>query len=175
MALKAGYIGIKKSWLGLLNSLNGAKVIKTIGDGLSLTNKGKLSVTAATASKLGGVKIGSGINVAPDGTINAEGVGDWQLVGSGAVTGINPVTIPEDAKELLIVGTYNNGTYTVGASMVINAASLGETVIYFDCGGGSSDALFLRYGITDEQTLINTAKSNNQNVAASLETTAYYR
>jgi len=43
MALKAGYVGIKKSMLGVINSLAGAKLIKTIGDGLKLTSAGKLS------------------------------------------------------------------------------------------------------------------------------------
>ena len=44
MALKAGYIGIKKSMLGLINSLASAKLIKTIGDGLKLTKAGTISV-----------------------------------------------------------------------------------------------------------------------------------
>ena len=48
MALKAGYVGVKKSVLGVISSLAGAKVIKTIGDGLKLTNAGKLSVDINT-------------------------------------------------------------------------------------------------------------------------------
>lgn len=47
MALKAGYIGIKKSMLGLINNLSGAKVIKTIGDGLVLSDDGTLSTDGA--------------------------------------------------------------------------------------------------------------------------------
>lgn len=43
MALKAGYIGIKKSMLGFINNLAGAKIIKTIGDGLLLSDDGTLS------------------------------------------------------------------------------------------------------------------------------------
>lgn len=43
MALKAGYIGVKKSMLGLINSISSAKIIKTIGNGLKLTNAGTLS------------------------------------------------------------------------------------------------------------------------------------
>ena len=41
MALKAGYYGIKKA---LIDMLNGAKIIKTIGSGLSLSDAGSLSV-----------------------------------------------------------------------------------------------------------------------------------
>lgn len=44
MALKAGYIGIKKSMLGLINSIASAKIIKSIGNGLKLTTAGALSV-----------------------------------------------------------------------------------------------------------------------------------
>lgn len=63
MALKAGYIGIKKSMLGLINSLASAKLIKSFGDGLNLTQAGKLNMTAATASKIGGVKVGEGLSI----------------------------------------------------------------------------------------------------------------
>ena len=43
MALKAGYYGIKKSLFSVIESLSGAKVIKTIGNGLNLSNAGSLS------------------------------------------------------------------------------------------------------------------------------------
>ena len=43
MALRAGYYGIKKNVLDVISKLSGAKVIKTIGDGLKLTTAGKLS------------------------------------------------------------------------------------------------------------------------------------
>lgn len=78
MALKAGYIGIKKSMLGVINSLASAKLIKSFGDGLNLTSGGKLNMTAATASKLGGVKIGEGLDIT-DGvlSVSASGVVDY--------------------------------------------------------------------------------------------------
>lgn len=43
MALRAGYYGVKKSILEAISRLSGAKIIKTIGDGLKLTTAGKLS------------------------------------------------------------------------------------------------------------------------------------
>ena len=43
MALRAGYYGVKKSVLAALSNLSGAKIIKSIGDGLKLTSAGKLS------------------------------------------------------------------------------------------------------------------------------------
>ena len=48
MALKAGYVGIKKSMLGVISSLAGAKIVKTIGDGLKLTSAGELSADINT-------------------------------------------------------------------------------------------------------------------------------
>lgn len=43
MALRAGYYGVKKNVVSAIAGLSGAKIIKTIGDGLKLTNAGKLS------------------------------------------------------------------------------------------------------------------------------------
>ena len=48
MALKAGYKGIKKSVLESLISLLGSKVIKSIGDGLSLSEEGALATSIDT-------------------------------------------------------------------------------------------------------------------------------
>lgn len=76
MALKAGYIGIKKTMLGLINSLSSAKLIKSFGDGLNLTNAGKLNMTAATASKIGGVKVGEGLEIS-DGVLNVTITGGF--------------------------------------------------------------------------------------------------
>lgn len=77
MALRAGYVGIKKSMRGLINSLAAAKIIKTIGDGLNLTSAGKLNMTAATASKIGGVKIGEGLEITGQGVLNCTVTGGF--------------------------------------------------------------------------------------------------
>lgn len=67
MALRAGYYGlkgsVKKTLEALATSASGMKIIKTIGDGLNLTSAGKLNVTAATDSKLGGIKVGEGLSI----------------------------------------------------------------------------------------------------------------
>ena len=52
----------------------GMKIIKSFGDGLNLTNAGKLNLTAATANKLGGVKVGDGLSI-DDGVLSADNVG----------------------------------------------------------------------------------------------------
>ena len=43
MALRAGYYGVKGNLISVISKLAGAKIIKTIGDGLKLTTAGKLS------------------------------------------------------------------------------------------------------------------------------------
>jgi len=48
MALKAGYYGIKKSLLDMITGLAGSKVIKSIGNGLDLTDAGALSTDIDT-------------------------------------------------------------------------------------------------------------------------------
>ena len=48
MALKAGYVGIKKNILDSLMTLLGSKVIKTIGNGLTLSEVGALSTDIDT-------------------------------------------------------------------------------------------------------------------------------
>lgn len=76
MALRSGYYGLKNSVKKALEKLAadtaGMKIIKSFGDGLSLSNAGKLSVTAGTANKIGGFKVGSGLSVL-DGVLSVQG------------------------------------------------------------------------------------------------------
>lgn len=61
MALRAGYIGIKKTMLGVINSLSDAKIIKSVTGGLKLTSAGALSVNYGKGLKVeGGKLIGTG-------------------------------------------------------------------------------------------------------------------
>lgn len=79
MALRAGYYGLKNSVKKKLEKLAadmaGAKIIKSFGDGLNLTSTGKLNLTAATASKIGGVKVGEGLNISDGGVLSSDGSG----------------------------------------------------------------------------------------------------
>ena len=80
MALRAGYYGLKGSVKKALEKLAGdtvgMKIIKSFGDGLNLTNAGKLNLTAATAQKLGGVKVGSGLSII-DGVLDCTVTGGF--------------------------------------------------------------------------------------------------
>lgn len=163
MALRAGYYGVKKNVLATIAGMAGAKIIKTIGDGLKLTSAGKLSCDIDTDTM-----------TFKSGKLSAKG-GTWSMVGDEPTTGLVEVDIPASANEIMIVSTYNTGSFVVGATMVVNAEALTDDVIYFDFGAGSSDAFFVRYGITKEQILLNTAKSNTQNVAVNTQTKLYYR
>ena len=80
MALRAGYYGLKHSLISKLQSLATAKIIKTIGTGLNLTSGGTLNVKAASASALGGVKVGEGLEI-NDGVLNVTSTGglDYSL------------------------------------------------------------------------------------------------
>lgn len=48
MALRAGYYGVKKSFIKLVETLSTGKLIKTIGDGLNLSPAAKLTVKIDT-------------------------------------------------------------------------------------------------------------------------------
>lgn len=50
MALRAGYYGLKKSLIETIAKLSGAKIVKSIGDGLKLTAAGKLSCDIDTST-----------------------------------------------------------------------------------------------------------------------------
>lgn len=103
MALRAGYYGLKGSVKKALETLatnaSGMKIIKTIGDGLNLTSAGKLNVTAATANKLGGVKVGDGLEI-DDGVLSATGsVLTSDLLYNTAATTSGEATLAHDVKD----------------------------------------------------------------------------
>ena len=60
MALKAGYYGIKKVLIDKINSLAGAVVIKSIGDGLDLSETGELSSTVSLPNLFSGEEVNTG-------------------------------------------------------------------------------------------------------------------
>lgn len=60
MALKAGYYGIKKVLIDKINSLAGAVVIKSIGDGLDLSESGELSSTISLPNLFSGEEVDTG-------------------------------------------------------------------------------------------------------------------
>ncbi len=71
-----------QAFAGLMSSDDYTKLLNTVGvelatpsNGLSLSSNNKLQANIATANGLGTVKIGSGIDLAPDGTISVVNTG----------------------------------------------------------------------------------------------------
>lgn len=64
MALKAGYKGVKKNLIDFINTLVGSVVIKSIGDGLDLSEE--LELSAAVKS------IGDGLDLSEAGELSSE-------------------------------------------------------------------------------------------------------
>ena len=113
MALKAGYKGVKKTLIDAIKNLSGAVVIKTVGDGLNLTNAGKLNVKAATASAIGGVKVGAGLSI-NNGVLSADTQSlvfstsefdtGWKWIDGKTIYGkvFNNQTLPNNALSLFL-------------------------------------------------------------------------
>lgn len=114
MALRSGYYGLKNATKKILEKLAvdtaGMKIIKSFGDGLSLSNAGKLSVTAGTANKIGGFKVGSGLTVV-DGVLSTLGGLDYSSTEQN--TGVNWL----DGKDIY-VNTFTWETAVTGLANV---------------------------------------------------------
>lgn len=91
MALKAGYKGLKDAFKFKLEKLiadtAGMKIVKTIGNGLSLSDAGTLDVTAASDSALGGIKVGDNLHIDEHGVLSASGGGAQYVVNTEVDTG----------------------------------------------------------------------------------------
>lgn len=76
-------------------------------------NTRKMSVTPATATTLGGVKVGNGLNVADDGTLNAVGTEEWSIVevviGATSVTQEQYNTITASWPNVIFKFNYKSG------------------------------------------------------------------
>ena len=129
MALRAGYYGlkgsVKKALEQLAGNISGMKIIKSFGDGLNLTNAGKLNLTAATASKLGGIKVGEGLEIV-DGVLNATGGGHVELQDVEAITVSANVAVTVDDNSFYAYIGDNN--FTVSAGGVVVSGSTTEYV-----------------------------------------------
>lgn len=126
MALRAGYYGLKNSVKKKLEKLAadmaGAKIIKSFGDGLDLTNAGKLNLTAATASKLGGVKVGVGLEIV-NGKLNVTATGSLDYSLEEQNTGVKWIDGKDIFQKTLVFDSLpaNGTTLISGVNDVINA------------------------------------------------------
>lgn len=157
MALKAGYKGVKNSLISFVESLVGSKVIKSIGDGLSLSEAGELEVNIGdglSASEAGelevdigdgleidesnklSVKIGTGLSFDDNGALEADAVGGgYDLVpGTNIDTGYK-FGNDEVYRDLVAV----SGTITQGAwsNIGLVAPSNVKTIVDYNLYGSS--------------------------------------
>ena len=110
MALRAGYYGIKKNVLAAISNLSGAKIIKSIGDGLKLTSAGKLSCDIDTDTM-----------EFKAGKLSAKGKGSLDLIAGTNVisemTALMTLDISEDVDDydaiILSSVFYSNGVTAV--------------------------------------------------------------
>lgn len=79
MALRAGYYGIKtaikQKLEKLIKDMDGAKIIKTIGAGLNLSDQGELSAKIASDTQLGCIKVGENLSINEAGVLSATASG----------------------------------------------------------------------------------------------------
>ena len=93
MALKAGYKGVKNSLVSFIESLVGSKVIKSIGDGLSLSDAGELELDIGDGLEIDAsdelvVKIGSGLAFDENGAIEVDSTGGLDYSNTEQDTGL---------------------------------------------------------------------------------------
>lgn len=130
-------------WIGAGESVENVKVINaqiattetpgvvTVGDGLTVTEEGVISVDAiplepATADKLGGVKIGEGLTITEDGTISAT-TSTVYNAGDGISITKGSHKIPVEYQEIEYIESSGSAIFDTG--YLVNPS----TVIDMDC------------------------------------------
>lgn len=148
MALRAGYYGFKNAIKRKLEKLavdtEDMKIIKSFGDGFDLSDAGELDLIAASASDIGGIKVGAGLSISSDGVLSASGgAGGIVLDSSTAIEcAVNtPVTV-EEGKIYLFVG--DNGVSVTGGTIIagnpatyIMVGTVGFTYLIIKAAGNS--------------------------------------
>lgn len=109
MALKAGYKGVKKSVLESLVSLLGSKVIKSVGDGLSLSEEGALATNIDTDTmEYKDHKLAAKLPVIPSGY-------EVELLFDAEGTPTTSITLSESLDDydavMLVMKAYGEGAY----------------------------------------------------------------
>lgn len=146
MALKAGYIGLKKGIAAgisdLISKSSGAKWIKSFGDGLDLSDAGELDLEAASASKIGGIKVGEGLEITENGVLNVTVSGGFDYSTSEFDTGQKWIDGKTIYGKVLTGVTISKNAFGAAVDMgVVVDKVINFTVESLDAGGAYSPGL----------------------------------
>lgn len=142
MALKAGYKGVKNSLMYFIESLVGSKVIKSIGDGLSLSEAGELEVDIGDgldideSDKLA-VKLGSGLSFDSDGAIESDSTGGIGYSTTEFDTGNKWIDGKTIYGRVFTGLTISNNTFSTDIDLGVEA----DTIVDISPGEGTSSSL----------------------------------
>lgn len=156
MALKAGYKGLKKSAIDSLMALVGAKVIKSISSGLSLSDQGALSVIKNNGLKFDSdgkleVDLDTDTMEFKDGKVSAKAQGGTFAIEpliSTAITTTGETTLLDDISNYDIIEFIVKSTYGGEGRSVpyyVAASTLAASFPY-STQNGDPNLFFTAYG-----------------------------
>lgn len=155
MALRAGYYGIKKNVLSAISGLSGAKIIKTIGDGLKLTAAGKLSCDIDSET----MEFKSGKLSAKIPTIEAVKTITYTGDGTGTST-IDFSALDELPKQILGITGQSASGYYVSTTPIIYGVQAIVWAFWLQVSGSSTQAKVNRVTYTDDNKKMHITGAN---------------
>ena len=171
MALKAGYKGIKKSVLDALMVLKGSKIIKSIGNGLSLSDAGALAADIDTETME--FKEGKLAAKIPTGAT----VKSITYTGDGTTTSTIDFSAEDELPQQIlgIFGESSSGYY-VSTSPIIYTLQAIVWAYWLQVSGSTSQAKVNRVTYTDNNTKMHISGANADEALNSngVEWTVYY-
>lgn len=155
MALRAGYYGVKKNVLSAIAGLSGAKIIKTIGDGLKLTSAGKLSCDIDSET----MEFKSGKLAAKIPT--SETVKTITYTGDGELTSTIDFSAAEVLpKQILSITGQSASGYYVSTTPILYGLQAIVYAFWLQVSGSQSQAKVNRVSYTDNNTKMHITGGN---------------
>lgn len=180
MALKAGYQGIKKSLLDKLLQMSGSLIIKSLGTALSLSDAGKLTVSAASDTAPGIVQPDGETTFIVGGLLKAAGGAEVKTLtytGDGATTSAIDFSQETALPKVIlgITGLASNGYYVTTAPIAYGDQNIVLTY-WLQASGTTTSSGVNRVSYTDENSVMHIT-GNSADIALNsenVEWTVYY-